>query len=285
MTLRAPTPAPLRAVALDLDGTLLDERMQILPDNIAALQALRGRGIEVVLVTGRHHIATRAFHRQLGLDTPAVCCNGIYLHDFATDTPVRGEPLPVADRLALLERVRRHGLHALAYLDDRFCFEAGEPVLDEVMAWAATLPEPVRPRFERVDDLAPVLARIERVWKMAISLQDPVALPGFARGVETELGLGCVQTGPVRLDIGRPGHSKASGLSHWLALRGLRPEQVVAFGDNHNDISMLQAMGHGVAMAEAPEAVRASADEVCGSHAVPSIAAVLRRLQAEGRFD
>ncbi|MGY0197175.1 Cof-type HAD-IIB family hydrolase [Leptothrix sp. BB-4] len=271
-------------MALDLDGTLLDERMQILPENVAVLQAARQRGIEVVLVTGRHHIATRAFHQQLGLDTPAVCCNGIYLHDFARDTPVRGEPLPVADRLALLALVRRHGLHALAYLGDRFCFETGEPVLDEVIAWAATLPEPVRPRFEQVDDLEPVLAQAPRVWKMAVSLQDPATLPAVARAVEDELGLGTVQTGPLRLDIGRPGHSKASGLLHWLATKGIAAEHVVAFGDNHNDISMLQAVGHGVAMAGAPEAVQASADEVCGSNEAPSIAAVLQRLQAEGRL-
>lgn len=273
---------PFRAIALDLDGTLLDEQMQILPANVAALDVARRRGIEVVLVTGRHHIAARAYHRQLGLDTPAVCCNGIYSHDYASDSPVRGEPLPVADRLALLERVRRDGLHALAYLGDRFCYERGEPVLDEVMAWAETLPEAVRPRFDRVDDLAPVLAQAPVVWKLAISHVDATALPAFARGIEADLGLGTVQTGPLRLDVGRPGHSKASGLSHWLAGRGIGPDQVVAFGDNHNDVSMLQAVGHGVAMAGAPAAVQASADEVCGSNDEPSIAAVLQRLQAEG---
>jgi Cof subfamily protein (haloacid dehalogenase superfamily) len=275
----------LRAIALDLDGTLLDSHMRILPESVAALQAARQRGIEVVLVTGRHHIATRAYHRQLGLDSPAVCCNGIYLHDFGSDAPLRGEPLPMADRLALLERARRERLHVLAYLADRFCYETGEPVLDEVMAWAATLPAPLRPRFEQVDDLAPVLAQAPRVvWKMALSLRDPAALPAFARSVEAELGLGTVQTGPLRLDIGRPGHSKASGLLHWLDSRSIPPSQVVAFGDNHNDISMLAAVGHGVAMAGAPEVVQASAAEVCGTNDQPSIAAVLQRLQAQGRL-
>ena len=273
-----------RAIALDLDGTLLDPDSTILPENLDALHAARARGIEVVLVTGRHHIATRAFHQQLTLDTPAVCCNGIYLYDFAADAPLHADPLPLADRLALLSHVRRDGLHALAYLSDRFCYETGEPVLDEVMAWAAGLPEPVRPRFERVDDLARTLAEAPLVWKMAITHHDPAALPAFAQALQAELGLGTVQTGPVRLDVGRPGHSKAGGLGHWLESRGLRPEQVVAFGDNHNDISMLRAMGHGVAMAEAPAAVKDQADEVCGSHTQPAIAAVLNRLQAQGRL-
>ncbi|MEY4750726.1 MAG: hypothetical protein RIQ60_2940 [Pseudomonadota bacterium] len=274
----------LRAIALDLDGTLLDPHLNILPDNVAALRAARERGIEVVLVTGRHHIATRIYHRQLGLDSPAVCCNGIYLYDFGTDRPLRGDALPVTDRLALLARARRERAHVLAYLADRFCYETGEPVLDEVMAWAATLPAALRPRFEQVDDLAPVLAQAPQVWKMALSVNHPDELPALARGVEAELGLGTVQTGPVRLDIGRPGHSKASGLLHWLAARAITPAEVVAFGDNHNDISMLSAVGHGVAMAGAPAAVLASAAEVCGPNDRPSIAAVLQRLQDAGRL-
>jgi Cof subfamily protein (haloacid dehalogenase superfamily) len=273
-----------RAIALDLDGTLLGPHHTILSENLDALCAARARGIEVVLVTGRHHIATRAFHHQLELDTPAVCCNGIYLYDFAADEPLHGDPMPVADRLALLSHVRREGLHALAYLGDRFCYETGEPVLNEVLVWAEGLPDAVRPRFERVDNMASVLAEAPQVWKMAITHHDSAALPALAHALQVQLGLGAVQTGPVRLDVGRPGHSKASGLMHWLESRGLRPEQVVAFGDNHNDISMLSAMGHGVAMAEAPTLVQTHADEVCGSHTEPAIATVLARLRAEGRL-
>jgi Cof subfamily protein (haloacid dehalogenase superfamily) len=270
-----------RAIALDLDGTLLDPQLQILPANQQALHQARTRGIEVLLVTGRHHIATRAYHHQLGLDTPAVCCNGIYLHDFQTDAPLRGDPLTPPERLALLALARREGLHALAYLDDRFCFEsADEPVLAGVMAWAQRVPEPLRPVFEQVADLQTVLANAPRVWKLAISLPDPTRLRTVAHEVEHTLGLGSVQTGPGRLDIGRAGHSKASGLSHWLATHGIAPAEVIAFGDNHNDISMLQLVGHGVAMAGAPAEVQAVADEVCGAHGTPAIAAVLQRLLA-----
>jgi Cof subfamily protein (haloacid dehalogenase superfamily) len=284
MTTETASPMKLRAIALDLDGTLLNAQMQIWPENVAALQAARARGVAVLLVTGRHHIATRAFHEQLGLDSPAVCCNGIYVHDFQRNTAVHGEALPVAQRLALLARARQEGAHVLAYLGEHFCYEQPEPVLGEVMAWAATLPEALRPRFEQVADLAPVLAQAPTVWKMALSHTRTEALPALAQALETELGLGTVQTGPLRLDVGRPGHSKASGLAFWLAQRGLLPEQVLAFGDNYNDISMLRLAGHGVAMAEAPPAVQAAAKEVCGSHQRPAIAEVLQRLQQQGRL-
>jgi Cof subfamily protein (haloacid dehalogenase superfamily) len=252
----------LRAIALDLDGTLLGLHHTILSENLDALFAAQARGIEVVLVTGRHYIAAHTFHNQLELDTRAVCCNGIYLYDFRAGMPLHGDPMPVSDRLALLSLVRREGLHSLAYLGDRFCYETGEAVLNEVIVWAKGLPDAVRPCFERVDNLASVLADAPMVWKMAITHHDPSTLPALAHALEFEMGLGVVQTGLVRLDVGRPGHSKASGMRRWLDSRGLRPEQIVAFGDIHNDISVLGVVGHGVAMAEAPTLVRTQADEV-----------------------
>ena len=134
----------------------------------------------------------------------------------------------------------------------------------------------------------PNLGRAVAGWTANWALDGVILSGGEDRGEDpqrddTEDALWTLcQTGPLRLDVGRPGHSKASGLSHWLAGRGIGPDQVVAFGDNHNDVSMLQAVGHGVAMAGAPAAVQASADEVCGSNDEPPIAAVLQRLQAEG---
>src|SRR5664279_2812697 len=74
-------------VALDLDGTALDSHLQIRPATIEALQRARAQGVEVMLVTGRHHVATYAYWHQLGLELPAICCNGTYVYDFRTHRP------------------------------------------------------------------------------------------------------------------------------------------------------------------------------------------------------
>lgn len=275
---------PLRAIAVDLDGTLLDASLAVHPENARALKAAGARGVPVFLVTGRHHIAARAYHHQLALTTPLVCCNGLYLQDVGRDQTLQGDPLPTPVRLRLLERARRHGLHMLAYLADRFCYERSEPVLARLMAWAEGVAEPLRPRFEQVDDLAPVLREAGCVWKLALSHDDARHLAAVARELADDLHLGVVQTGPLRLDVGMPGHDKATGLSRALADHGLTLQDVLAFGDQHNDIPMLSRAGHGVAMAESPPAVIAAAHELAGSHCGPAIAEVMARLQRAGRL-
>ncbi|MDR3413379.1 MAG: HAD hydrolase family protein, partial [Formivibrio sp.] len=69
-----------RVIALDLDGTLLDGSNQIREDSLVALNLSRAKGMQVVLVTGRHHVATYPYYHQLELDLPALCCNGTYAY-------------------------------------------------------------------------------------------------------------------------------------------------------------------------------------------------------------
>lgn len=68
-----------RVIALDLDGTLLTSKKTILPASLEALARAREAGYQVIVVTGRHHVAIHPFYQALALDTPAICCNGTYL--------------------------------------------------------------------------------------------------------------------------------------------------------------------------------------------------------------
>lgn len=71
-----------RVIALDLDGTLLTPKKTLLPSSIEALARAREAGYQLIIVTGRHHVAIHPFYQALTLDTPAICCNGTYLYDY-----------------------------------------------------------------------------------------------------------------------------------------------------------------------------------------------------------
>ena len=73
---------PFRLIALDLDGTALDAGFRFRPRTEAAVAAALARGVDVVLVTARHHVAVGPYHAQLRLASPAICCNGTYVYDF-----------------------------------------------------------------------------------------------------------------------------------------------------------------------------------------------------------
>ena len=84
-----------RVIALDLDGTLLTGKKTILPASLDALARAKDAGYQIIVVTGRHHVAIHPFYQALALDTPAICCNGTYLYDYHAKKVLESDPMPV----------------------------------------------------------------------------------------------------------------------------------------------------------------------------------------------
>ncbi|MDU4094726.1 MAG: HAD hydrolase family protein, partial [Pantoea sp.] len=99
----------------------------------------------------------------------------------------------------------------------------------------------------------------------------------FAELVEQELELACEWSWHDQVDIAQAGNSKGKRLAQWVEAQGLEMKDVLAFGDNYNDLSMLETAGLGVAMGNADDAVKARAKRVIGTNLEPGIAETIRR--------
>ena len=266
-----------RLIALDLDGTLLDSQLQIRPRTIEALQLAREQGVQVMIVTGRHHSAAYAYWHQLGLDLPAICCNGAYIYDFKTGKALGGDPLPPAEARAFLKLARAYPAHLMVYTDTAMVHEHDDVPLQEGMGdWAARLPENLRPRLASVASFDELIESQAVVWKFLAVPDDTEAMEALLNEANTQ-GFYCVRSGGNRIDISRAGNSKGKRLAEFIEQRGLSPDQVIAFGDQDNDREMLQLAGLGVAMGNAHEDVRASADWVTGPNDGDGIGDALQR--------
>ncbi|MBS1226830.1 MAG: pyridoxal phosphate phosphatase [Proteobacteria bacterium] len=266
-----------RLVALDLDGTLLDSQLQIRAETIAALSRLRAQGIQAMIVTGRHHVAAYPYWKELGLDLPAICCNGAYVYDFANARPLASDPLTHDEARQLLALSRQHAVYTMVYDRDFMAYETIDGQLRKMLNWAATLAPAVRPRFEKVESFERLIDNAETIWKFISAADDPAAMRAFVDDVEQSLGLCCVWSGATRLDITHGGNSKGHRLSQWIAAQGIAPAEVIAFGDHQNDIEMLRMAGMGVAMGNSQADVQACADWVTGSNDGNGIADALDR--------
>lgn len=272
--------SPYRLVALDLDGTSLDRRNRLRPSTKRAVEAARAKGVEVVLVTGRHHVLTRPLHAEFGLDTPAICCNGTYVYDFAAERPVLGEPMDKAKAHEMLALCRRHDVHCLLYVRDAMTFEVATPHLIGLMAWAETFPEPMRPRLLQVESFEATIDAAPLVWKFVVSSEDTAAVTAWRGEAATIAGFNIESSWTNRFDVMVAGASKGPRLLEWAGLRGIAAEEILGFGDNLNDISMISSVGWGVAMGNAEPELKAVADEVIGDNDGDDIAAVMTRLIA-----
>ena len=137
--------------------------------------------------------------------------------------------------------------------------------------------EDQRPVFAQVDSLAQAVREVNAVWKFALTDDDIPRLQRFAQQVGETLGLECEWSWHDQVDIARAGNSKGKRLAQWVADQGLSMQDVVAFGDNYNDLSMLEAAGTGVAMGNAVDEVKARANIVIGDNESTSIAEFIYR--------
>lgn len=269
-----------RLVALDLDGTLLDSHLQIRPESLASIAGLRERGVGVMLVTGRHHAAAAPYHRALGLELPAICCNGTYLYDYARGEALLPNPLSRTQALFLLRKIRESGIHALMYIRDSITYERIEPHLARMLRWIDTQHPRDRAAFQQVARFEDVAVTADIVWKFALTHPITQPLIELVAEVQRDMGLACEWSGSNRVDIAQGGNSKGALLGRWLTANRIPREEMIAFGDSPNDISMLELAGLGVAMGGCTQSVRDAADWQIGSNDSNAIAMALERVFA-----
>ncbi|MFE2232560.1 HAD family hydrolase [Streptomyces sp. NPDC059442] len=261
---------PYRLVATDLDGTLLRSDESVSDRTRAALAAVTAAGAAHIVVTGRAVPWTRHILDDLGYEGLAVCGQGAQVYHAGERRLLTSVTL---DRqlagLALSKVEAEVGPLALAAsrdgLDGEVLVGPGYRVQDG--------PLPVH-AFEDPTDLWS--APLNKVYIQHPTLSDD-ELTRVARETVGSL-VDIVVAGPGIVEILPLGLSKATGLSLAARRLGAKAAETIAFGDMPNDIPMFGWAGHGVAMANAHEELKAVADEVTSSNEEDGIAVVLERL-------
>lgn len=260
-----------QAVAFDLDGTLLSPNATILESSKLAIQKVREKGVKVYFVTGRHHTAVRPYYAELDLDTPVVCCNGTYLYDFKNEKVLTGNPLSADIATKIINDAQAEGIHTAVYFQDSMTYEELNPHFTKFQKWVQSCPESVRPNVHQVETFQQEIEKGTTVWKVLISDPDLAKLQKFVEKLPLE------QVSPEwswvdRVDITSVGNSKGARLTELLKMEGIELQNVIAFGDNFNDISMLEVVGLGIAMGGSEEEVQQKAKKTIGSNSEDSIA-------------
>ncbi|MDR5615839.1 pyridoxal phosphatase [Arsenophonus sp.] len=266
-----------RVIALDLDGTLLDPQKQILPQSLAAINQARRQGIKVIIATGRHHVAIHPFYQALNLDTPAICCNGTYLYDYHAKKVLESDPLSAAEATKVVAYLQGTDINHLMYVDDAMLYQQHNDAIERTLKWADSLPENQRPNIHKIDNFNTAIQQVTAIWKFATCTPDIEKLRTFSQTIQQELELACEWSWFDQVDIAKKGNSKGLRLQRWVESQGLTMKDVIAFGDNFNDVSMLTAAGLGVAMGNSCDEVKKHADIITDQNSAPGIAQVIEK--------
>ncbi len=272
----------VRLVALDIDGTLLGATSQVPEANLAALRRAHAQGVEIILTTGRRHSFALPVAESLGFDLWLISSNG------AVTKSIRGELfhrdlLPAAVARRLMAHMRDYRRNTVLTFDQEtrgaIVIESAEELNATISRWM----EKNAQHIEEVGDLEAALTAdpVQAMFcgRIALMQQAEEHLNGGGFGSEiTMLKTQYDFRDLCILDILNRDCSKGHALKRWAAHRNISPQEIVAIGDNYNDVEMLEFAGIPVIMGNACEQLKQNGWRITLPNDQDGVAAALQQL-------
>jgi HAD superfamily hydrolase (TIGR01484 family) len=261
-----------RAIATDLDGTLLRSDQSVSPRTRAAVEAVEDLGLLVVIATGRPPRWIPPVVEQLGDRGLVVCANGATVYDPARHEIVHRNDLDPDVARSIVDDLEVAIPEAIVGVEQGFDFGVDIAMKGSGLDFETLIPDV---RF------APIRSFLtEPVTKLIVRMPHP-APAGTARRVQDLVGdraLVTHSTNESFLELSHPSVHKAATVERVLVEHAIAPAEVVAFGDMPNDLELIRWAGLGVAMANAHPVLLAEADLVTDSNDDDGVARVLEQV-------
>jgi Cof subfamily protein (haloacid dehalogenase superfamily) len=286
---KKPDPRKIKALALDLDGTTL------LPDSILGgrtvkiLKTLISRGIQIILTTGRAMESSEIYRSAIGAEGPMVFFNGSVVADVSLNKILYLNMLELDVVNFGIDVAREKNYFYQLYMPAGISPYTGKA--DPSIKWGRLLIEKEcqeSDKYRKRTGITPVVQDLKKAAALpglkgfikALYICDPVYHDDIKKRFFDKYGdrINVMRSSPTLLEISNAGVTKGEGLRTAMEYRGLKPDEVIAFGDEENDLSMFSAAGFSAAPINGKENVREAADIVFGSAAQEGLAVFLEEL-------
>lgn len=266
----------IKIIASDMDGTLLNNKMEISDGNAAAIKAAQAAGIQFLIATGRGITEAKPLVTSHGLDTDFITINGALVLD-RHNQPLSSVPIQ-NERVKVIVDLLKTGDFYFELVTDQGPYSESRVRRIQNVADLLVVLNPDQPykiavalaaarlelmNINYIDTFYDLLKKPDlHVYK--IIAFDKRGQKAFAQ-VKAELAdlghLAVTSSSDNNIEINDSGAQKGMALARYAALKNIPMSQVMAIGDNLNDASMIQAAGVGVAMANAVPEIKAMADK------------------------
>lgn len=266
----------IRMIVTDLDGTLLSGKSNIPRENILALRRAMDAGVKVVIASGRMVEATLPIARQIGVNAPISLFNGAMAYDLENDRILCGTTIPRETILPVLKALEARGTYVQAFPGRGFYMEKKNH-------WTAYYENKINVLGTEVGrklsdwlscDVYKLLCLGEAEELNAVIREFTPLFPDvtFVKSVDTHL------------EVVAKGVDKASGLAEIGRITGIRPDEMIAFGDEMNDLPMLKYAGTGYAMENAVPGVKQEISLIAPRNTDHGVARIINKYLDEGKM-
>ncbi len=278
---------PIKLIAMDIDGTLLDSTTQLPAENLSAIAEAAERGIEILLVTGRRFDFARAVSDLLPCELHLIVNNGALIKSKTGETH---------QRRLLASAVARRVVEALPQFRAEAAVVFDRPGEKQVFLERIDWEDPQRGRYFRrnrphIGEIAPLTD--------CFNGEDPIQVGFVGRCEPIRAAKSALQGLPFTsdftmslteyegrdlsiLDVMQQGVTKGFALAEWAQRRGIRREEVMAIGDNWNDREMLEYAGFPVIMGNAVPELKSLGWTVTLSNDENGVAEAIRTYALDG---
>jgi len=276
----------IRLLAIDIDGTLLDQHFQVSARNIEALKAAHEAGIHVMLATGRRHDYALPIARQLGIPVSLISSNGALVR-FSNGERFHADRLPAATAEKLIRHMDAYRGNAVLTFDregpDALVLERADELSRSIARWIEKNSGHIRyvTPLEAALTEDPIQAMYCGGIERMMAAQQLLAEAEFF-GEVTVLRTQYDQRDLCIIDILNQGCTKGHALRRWADHHGIAPEEVMAIGDNYNDLEMLEFAGLPVIMGNASDDLKTRGWTVTSSNLESGVAVAVERIIQAG---
>jgi len=260
----------IKLIATDIDGTLFNTQGEISPLTKASIMAAHEQGIILMLASGRsiHGLKALALHNGLPLNHMVlVGCNGAVVADGEKEKIIFEEPIKLDLAKKLIENLRTHPVTQMIPEGHYLFVEEKNGYLVDFESETENLTKKVLNDLTQIDFPPTKIILTAEPDKQFQTQKTLIAQFGHEANF--------VMSGSVYIDVMAVGIDKGAALKHYCELKGILPSEVIAFGDNYNDVGMIAYAGVSVAMANAVDELKAKAKYITLSNDDDGIAVFL----------
>ncbi|WP_047152877.1 Cof-type HAD-IIB family hydrolase [Aneurinibacillus tyrosinisolvens] len=243
-----------RMIAIDLDDTLLTDDLTITPGTIKAIRQAMDAGVVVTVATGRMFPSAVPFASQLGINVPLITYQGALIKDIEGKETLYERLVSPEISRRLIELARRKNIHLQVYQDDTLYSAVDNDKIQEYAKFAG-VPYKIEPDLEKLS---------ERGFIKLLHFEDPEVLDVLAEELAQEFKeeAHITKSKSYFLEVMHPEANKGKAVLFLAERLGIEPAEIIGIGDSYNDLDLLEAAGLGVAMGNAPDAIKERADYV-----------------------
>ncbi|NLN49238.1 MAG: HAD family phosphatase [Clostridiales bacterium] len=265
-----------KMIVTDMDYTLLNKEKTVSPRNKRALRGAMDKGVHIVVATGRIYVSAKFYARLLNIITPIIASNGAIIREGHTNKTIFKSILSTDVAIKMIQLCREKGLFCHLFSDNTVFTEKIVNVSSRYSQWNENLEDEDKIGIKVVDELEEVVRNSKNEIVKAVVVDSNEDSLRYVRNSLNVTGLANIsQSLKGNMEVMNKGISKGNAIKILCELYGIDRSNVIAIGDNENDISMIEYAGLGVAVGNAAESVKERADYITGDYLDDGVAQVI----------